>query len=271
MYEFPIVRTTFFDRAALLKLSLEYQHQSEESDSIETFIFVDPHPEYKVIKEYDYVIESRYKRINWSINQGKYCWYSAVDSVFQNTNAEYILSIEDDIIISKDYIKICKQIIKDQILETYKDILYFHIGAWIKPFGDKNKIVRSKASSRSILINRDKFNIITEWIKNNPDIIDNDHMISDILKYHNMTTIAPKMNRHGHFGIYGWSAAGKFKDQRGQSSIFTNQICFNDLYNLLSKSCLSGEKLLELNGNKNSQYFWDFDPNIQYNNLIYEL
>lgn len=265
-----IVRTTFHDRAAMLKLSLEYQKQSKLSDNYNTYIFVDPHPEHGFVSDFDSVITKDYFRINWKTNQNKYCWYNAIKHIFDNTDFEYVISIEDDIIISTDYLQICQQIIDDKILEEHHDILYFHIGAWLQPAGDINKIVRSQASSRSILINRNKFDIITNWINSN-SIIDNDHMMSDILKHNHFTTIAPKFNRHGHFGIYGWSSNGIHANTKGQNTIFENFINFDELYSILKKSCLNKNELLKLNQNKNSNYFWDFDPNISFTKLEYAL
>lgn len=265
-----IVRTTFHDRAAMLKLSLEYQNKANLSDKYDTYIFVDPHPEHGFISDFDSVITNDYFRINWETNQNKYCWYNAIKYIFDNTNFEYTISIEDDIIISSDYFQICQQIIDDKILEKYSDILYFHIGAWIEPVGDPNKIVRSKASSRSILINRSKFNIVKNWVDSN-SIVDNDHMMSDILNHNNFTTIAPKFNRHGHFGIYGWSSNGIHANMKGKDTIFENSINFNDLYSILKKSCLNKSELLKLNQNKNSQYFWNFDPKIQFTKLQYDI
>lgn len=268
--EICIVRTTFHDRAPMLQLSLEYQQLAQLSDQFDTYIFVDPHPKYLFTSDYDKVINQNYVRKNWLSNQGKFCWYNAIKYIFDTTNFDYIISIEDDIIISKDYLRLCKQIINDRILEIYSDILYFHIGAWVEPFGNVNKIVRSSASSRSILISRKKFEIIKNWINNN-DIIDNDHMMSDILKNHKMTTIAPKMNRHGHFGIYGWSASGIFNHTSSQEDVFDTKLSFYELYNKLKDSCLNKDKLCLLNKNKNASYFWNFDPNIDFTKLEYHL
>jgi hypothetical protein len=95
-------------------------------------------------------------------------------------------------------------------------------------------------------------------------------MISNILKYTNMTTIAPEMNRHGHFGVYGWSSNGVHMDNRGKVALFNN-ISHHELYNEIKNICLNGEKLLKMNQNKNPGYFWDFDPNIDFDKLEYVL
>lgn len=266
-----IIRTTFHDRASMLQLSLEYQKVAQLSDKFDTYIFVDPHPKYLFTSDYDKVITKNYIRKNWSTNQGKFCWYNAVKYIFDTTDIEYVISIEDDIIISTDYLRICKQIIQDKILKLYSDILYFHIGAWIEPFGNPNKIVRSSASSRSILIDRQKFELIKNWMTTNTNIIDNDHMMADILKHYSMTTIAPQMNRHGHFGIYGWSASGIFSHASSQKDVFNNELSFDELYNKLKHSCLNKEQLCLLNQNKNASYFWNFDPNIDFTKLEYNL
>jgi hypothetical protein len=166
----------------------------------------------------------------------------------------------------------CEELaLHDAALEKDDHILYFHIGAWEKPKGNPNKIVRSGVSSRSILINRKKFAIITKWVEEQKDIIDNDHMMKDVLDNYKMTTIAPETNRHGHVGIYGWSATDIHADERGQQSLFHKPLTHEQLYTILKDSCLSGNKLLELNHNKNPNYFWDFDPNINFTKLEYVL
>lgn len=264
-----IVRPTYYDRSAMLQLSLEFQQQSDCAEEFDTFVFVDPHPLHGYTEEYDSVINTMYNRINWPRNSGKYSWYDSVKYIFDNSDYNYVLSIEDDIIISKDYLKLCKKIVHDKVLDNHS-VLYFHIGAWEKPKGNPNKILRSGASSRSILINRTKFHIIEKWIKNN-NLKDNDHMVFDILHEYNMTTVAPEMNRHGHFGIYGWSSNHKFGNIDGQKSIFDKDIDHDDLYKLLKNNCMSGDQLLLLNNNKSSKYFWDFNPNISFDTIQYQL
>lgn len=266
-----IIRTTYYDRSAMLQLSLEYQKDATNSEDFETYVFVDPHTEHGIVSDYDKVITDEYSRVDWPKNSGKYNWYDAVKYIFDNTNYDYVLSIEDDVLISKDYLKLCNQLYHDGALIKDDDILYFHIGAWGEFVGDLNKIVRSRASSRSIMIYRKKFEIVKNWIEQQKKIIDNDHVISDILRYHQMTTIAPKANRHAHIGIYGWSANHIHGDNSGQSRLFEKPLTHEELYLLLKQNCLSGEKLRELNKNKNPDYFWDFDPNVNFTTLEYNL
>jgi hypothetical protein len=151
-----IVRSTYYDRSAMLQLSLEYQNNSENSDKFQTYVFVDPHPIHGYSVDYDKVITDKYIRINWPRNSGKYSWYDSVKFTFDNTDYDYVISIEDDILISKDYLMLCEQLCQDRALDK-DDILYFHIGAWEKPKGNPNKIIRSATSIRSCLISRFKF------------------------------------------------------------------------------------------------------------------
>ena len=266
-----IIRTTYYDRSAMLQLSLEYQKDATNSEDFETYVFVDPHAEHGIVSDYDKVITDEYNRIDWPKNSGKYSWYDAAKYILDNTNYDYVLSIEDDVLISQDYLMVCKQLHSDGALAKDDNILFFHIGAWEKPKMNPNKIVRSGVSSRSILIYRKKFEIIKKWVEEKKDTVDNDHMISDILKHHSMTTIAPETNRHAHIGIYGWSASRIHGDNSGQSRLFEKPLTHEELYLLLKQNCLSGEKLRELNKNKNPDYFWDFDPNINFTKLEYTL
>lgn len=269
-----IARTTYYDRSAFLKLSLEYQNQAQDNIDFNTYIFVDPHPKYGFVSDYDRIITSEYQRINWTENRGKYSWYDSIKYIFDNTKYEYIISIEDDILISKDYLMICKEIANENSpMIKNDDILFFHIGAWEKPKGDPNKIVRSRASLRSCLINRSKF---FTHIKPYYDILKDkifglDIDLQKILDTKNMCTIAPETNRHGHIGIYGWSSNNIHKDMNGQRSLFEKPLSHDELYNLLRKYCLSGNDLIRLNQYKNPKYFWDFDPNINFKELYYQL
>jgi hypothetical protein len=266
-----IARPTYYDRSAMLQLSLEYQKDATNSENFETYVFVDPRPEHGIVSDYDQVITDEYNRIDWKQNSGKYSWYDSVKYIFHNTSYEYVLSIEDDVLISKDYLRMCEQLaLHDGALSKDDNILYFHIGAWESPRGNPNKIIRSSASSRSILIHRSKFEVVKDWVATS-SIIDNDHMISNILKNKSMTTIAPQMNRHGHIGIYGWSATHKHADADGQESLFGHKLSHDELYSVLKMNCLSGQSLLKLNQNKNPDYFWDFDPNINFTKLEYNL
>jgi hypothetical protein len=266
-----IARTSFYDRAPMLKLSLEYQQQVKNNEDYHTYVFIDPHPSNGYSIEYDNIITKDYTRINWANNQGKYCWYNAINYLFENTSIEYVISIEDDIIVSYDYLNLCQQIINDSILERYENILYFHIGALGKPRGNKNKVVRSQACSRSILISRSKFLIIKQYIEKQGIKVDNDNVIASLLTDYRMTTIAPEMNRSGHFGIYGWSSNRIHGNQNGKKTIFSDEVSFNQLYELLKCTCLNGQALYTLNNNQVKEYFWDFDPNINFENLIYEI
>ena len=102
-------------------------------------------------------------------------------------------------------------------------------------------------------------------------MVDNNHMISEILNSKGMTTIAPEYNRHSHFGIYGYTVNGKHGNLEGQSSLFSKNKSHEDLYELLKKSCLKGKKLASLNKNQNPRYFWDFDPNVDYDLISYSI
>jgi hypothetical protein len=267
-----IVRPTYYDRSAMLQLSLEHQKNAENSENFQTYIFVDPHSKYGYSADYDNVITEEYIRINWSKNSGKYSWYDSVKYIFDNTDYEYVLSIEDDVLISRDYLRMCVQLSEDKVVSKYDNILYFHIGAWEKPKGNPNKIIRSSASIRSCLINRFKF---FRYIKKYYDILKKNKIhgldldIKNILVNNKMTAIAPEVNRHAHIGVYGWSAMQIQADSKGQKSLFDKPLCHEEMYYLLKESCLSGSRLLELNQNKNPNYFWDFDPNINFNKLEY--
>jgi len=253
----------------MLQLSLEYQKEADISDNFETYIFVDPHNEHGIVSDYDKIITDEYKRINWTKNSGKYSWYDSVKCIFDNTDYDYVLSIEDDVLISKDYLRMCEQLFHDGALSKDDNILCFHIGKWEKPRGDSNKIVRSRSSLRSCLINRFKF---FKYIKPYYDSLTKNQALGldldmqRILEINNLTTIAPETNRHAHIGIYGWSAT-----KEGQCFLFKKPLTHEELYSLLKQNCLSGNALIELNQNKSPDYFWDFDPDINFTKLEYDL
>jgi len=271
-----IIRNTFGDRYPFLRLSLEYQEKAQCLYNTETFIFIDPHPQNGISSDYNNSFLNNYIKIEFENHKARYSWYLATKYMFNNYQYEYVLSIEDDIIISRDYLLMCDDIMKSKILEQENNVLYFHIGAWEKPHGDINKIISSGSSSRSILIHRSKFGIIENFIninyKNQNNMkIGNDSILNSLLKEKNMRTIAPEYNRHGHFGIYGWSSSGVHADYDGQKSIFEEVIDSESLYETIKDACLDGSKLMHLNRNKNPRYFWDFDPNVQFEKLEYEI
>jgi hypothetical protein len=272
--KFCIIRNTFGDRAPFLKLSLEYQEQAYHPYDIKTFIFIDHDPKNGISSDYNDPFFDNYVKIVFENHKARQSWYLANKYIYDNYQYEYVLSIEDDVIISSDYLLMCEDIVKSQILEKENDILYFHIGAWEKPYGNINKIVSSQASSRSILIHKNKFDLIKTFMgtyDKNQDYmkIGNDKIMSRVLEENKMKTIAPQYNRHGHFGIYGWSSNGIYANYDGQKSIFEKPVSSECLYQMVKTACLDGSKLLDLNGNKNPQYFWDFDPNIQFEKLEY--
>jgi hypothetical protein len=268
-----IVRNTFGDRSPFLKLSLEYQEQARHPYDMDTFIFIDPHPENGISPDYNNSFFNSYVKIAFENHKRRRSWYLANKYMYDNYGYEYVLSIEDDVITSHDYLFMCEEIMSSKILEQENDILYFHIGAWEKPHGNINKIVPSQASSRSILMQRNKFDLIIDFMNVNTEDqeVGNDSIISALLKEKNMKTIAPEHNRHGHFGIYGWSSAGLHADHNGQKSIFDEPVSSEKLYEMVKDACLDGSKLLDLNKNKNPEYFWDFDPHVNFEKLEYDL
>jgi hypothetical protein len=258
----------------MLQISLEYQKAADYSDKFETYIFIDPHSEHGIVSDYDKVITNEFNRIDWTQNSGKYSWYDAVKYIFDNTNYNYVLSIEDDVLISKDYLRLCQQLHYDEALTKDDTILYFHIGAWGQTRGDVNRIVRSQSSIRSSMIHKTKFYKYVQPYYENYNvnkILGLDLDLQKILDINNLTTIAPEANRHGHIGVYGWSATNKHADNTGKISVFGDAIGHNELYQILNESCLSGDKLRKLNQNKNPDYFWNFDPDINFTQLKYDL
>lgn len=277
MNDVCIVRNTFYDRSAFLQISVEYQEAIDESEDFHTYIFIDPHPEHGVVDSYDDICNKhkRYTKIFLDDNKNKLSWYYGLHFIFSAyPKYNYIISIEDDIILSKDYIRLCKQLIHDWAINKDDNILMFHAGAWGTPSGNENTIVRSSSSVRSSMITRKKFyQYIDPYYQSmNIDQIElTDIAIKNILDQNKMSTICPEMNRHGHFGVYGWTSNGYHGDIRGQSSIFSEKLTHDELYTKMKDICLDGAKLLELNQNHNPNYFWDFDPNINFTKLDYKL
>lgn len=267
-----IIRNTFGDRSPFLQVSLENQEEAEFPFKINTFIFIDPDPQENISPDYDKDFFSEYEQIRFSDHKERMSWYFANKYIFDNYEYEYVLSIEDDVLISKDYIKICDEIIKNEILNNYENILFFHIGAWEEPKGNTNDIVFSGASSRSILISRNKFKLIEEFVQSqNPTgRVGNDALLSRIMSENKMKAIAPKCNRHGHFGVYGWSSSGLGADIQGQKSVFDRKYSHEELYQILKESCFDKEKLLKLNQFRNPRYFWNFNPNMHFEKLVYK-
>jgi hypothetical protein len=265
-----IVRNTFNDRAVFLKISKEYQEAAAFSDHLETFVFVDPHPEGGISSEYDQVIPEDWKRINFEHNVGSFSWYKSLKHVFENHDYDHLITMEDDVIVSRDYFKMCLAVVNSGALER-EDVLFFHAGAWQKPEGPPGLIVRSSSSTRSTLIRReDFFRHIDAFYREGSAFSGFDLDVQTILDSSKITSMAPKRNRHGHIGVYGWSSNGVCADNRGQSSIFSSLPSFDEFYSVMKESCQDGQALLNLNGGKNPGYFWDFDPDMDFDRLDFE-
>jgi hypothetical protein len=264
-----IVRNTFDDRAVFFKVSKDYQDAAFFSDQFDNFVFADPHPERGISFEYDHVIPADWKRINFEYNVGVFSWYKSLRHVFENYDYDHLITIEDDVILSRDYFKMCLAVVNSGVLE--KDVLFFHPGAWQKPDGDPNLIVRSSSSIRSTLIRRENFfKYVDAFYREATTVSGGDLDVQKILDSSNITSISPKRNRHGHIGVYGWSSSGIYADNRGQSAIFSSRPSFYEFYSVMRESCQNGQALLNLNGGKNSGYFWDFDPDMDFDRLEFE-
>ena len=266
-----IVRNTFDDRAVFFKISKEYQETASFSDQFDNFVFVDPHPERGISQEYDQVIPENWKRTDFDRNVGVFSWYKSLKHVFENYHYDYLITIEDDVIVSRDYFKMCLAVVDSGALEK-DDLMFFHAGAWQKPEGAPDLIVRSSSSIRSTLIRReDFFRHVDAFYRKAPTVSGGDLDVQTILDSSKITSISPKRNRHGHIGVYGWSSSGVHADNRGQSSIFPSRPSFDEFYSVMKKSCQNGQELLNLNGGKNSGYFWDFDPDMDFDQLEFKL
>lgn len=270
-----LIRNTFGDRSPFLRLSLEYQNDIRKISNYNTWIFIDPKSDQQVDESYNSAFFNQYTKYVFENHKGRQSWYLATKYMFDNYDYEYLLSVEDDVILSYDYINLCSKIIEDRVL-LKDNILYMHPGAWEEPKGDPNLIVYSGVSSRSILIHREKFRLVQQHIESNQKIIEsdktgNDSLLLQVCQKLQQRPIAPIYNRHAHFGIYGWSSLGVHSDSRGRISLFKNNETEEHIYELLKTSCFDGAKLLALNNNKNPKYFWNFDPNINFTQLVYRL
>lgn len=267
-----IIRNSFGDRSAFLRLSLEYQKKIRLSDDLRVFLFLDPHPEHGLDSSFKHIDLEPYTKIVFENHKNRKSWFLATKYIFDYYNYDYVLSIEDDVILSYDYLELCLEIIKDKILENENKVLYMHPGAWEKPTGNINQIVYSGNSSRSILIHKSKFNKIVKYLSDhNVNAVGNDGLLNLITQHTNTKAISPKYNRHAHFGVYGWSSNRIHGSLSGKGIIFEENIDQTCLYDIMKQICFDGSKLSELNNNKNPRYFWDFDPNIQFSKLEYKV
>ena len=256
-----ILRNSFWGRAPLLKLSLEWQEKCDGHEQFKTHVYVDPHNFWGFTKKEFNLVTKDYKV--FPARQNRRSWTVATQELFSSYPYEYILSIEDDVILSKDYFKLCLKLIESEEFHR-DDVLYFHPGGWMSPKGDKNLIITSGISSRSILIQREKFfKYVWPAFLRNSKIKTSDMFLGEIKERNELKVLTPQYNRHGHFGVWGFSANAIFDFSQGRRQIFPG-MDFYKIYEILKDSCLSGEKLRRLNQGRNPRYFWDFDPNVMF-------
>jgi hypothetical protein len=177
------------------------------------------------------------------------------------SGADFILSVEDDVLLSHDFLEICHWAIRETEFAEHPKLLFLHAGAWAAPSGDRNLFLYSGPSSRAILLTREKFfrHIYHAFQKTRDPIASNDWFLSSILQGGRLAAVCPNHNRHAHIGVYGFSAAGKEQRFATRSSVF-GDLSAQEITAKLRAVSLSQSGLLALNPTANPAYFWDFNP-----------
>ena len=275
-------------RPAMLKLSLDFQKNSVDSELVKTIFFVD--------KSHNSVQDSQVESVAKEFNLDKEIilrekpygyfknWFESLKYIFGNCEADCAVMIEDDCIFSYDIFVLIKYIC-DNFMSS-DNIFGFHGGYLTCTLDNKMSnllgvstglqtilcgVFREhfykyvdKIATEDLYMNRGKYfdsifdkNIVWKYFENEEDFkLRRDHMgydvfIACVANQNNFNFIYPIRRRSSHIGIHGvhLDCTNEFKSKN-----------FLEQYQLLKKACLSGAELKKLSLDLSNYTLVDFDP-----------
>ena len=247
----PILRPCW-NRPEMLRLSLEYQEKNLCGDQFKTYFFVDyPQSEevLSVIDNYNGNKEVILRKARLDLTPNI---LTAYRYLFGDLKANYVAIIEDDIIISKDWLKMVLWFTENDCDEN---VLAFNAGTLMdkKCVGDMSKLkyIDWYYSCASVISKRmfDKYMLphCCEEYYNNKDIylrknfpgilegklLDQAGLFRRVRMKNDLKILCPVFRRFGHIGVYG----------RFQGESPFEKLSTEERYNVLKKICHSGEEL----------------------------
>jgi len=267
----PILRPCF-QRPEMLRLSLEFQRQNMCQSEFMTFFFADYSANEEVMSvlsthKQDKAIIMRKERLDLTPNiLEAYKW------LFANLSTNYVAIIEDDIIVSRDWLKMMLFFI-NSLDKT--NVLALNAGDLRdkKLAGDKSVIKNNDwYFSCASIISREMFEkYILPHCKpeyyNNKDaylrkhfpgmlegkLLDQAGLFRRVRMRYNLKVLCPVFRRFGHIGVYG-----RFQ---GGSPLYGKET--QERYKILKNACCSQVELEKWVSQKTGN-FVDFEPNTDF-------
>jgi hypothetical protein len=272
----PILRPCF-QRPEMLQLSLEFQEQNQCQDKFMTFFFADNPSDPEIIPilnkhAYPKSIIMRGSRLDLTPNiLEAYKW------LFENIKTDFVAIIEDDIIVSQDWLKMMLWFARNNKDEN---VMAFNAGdlrdkelagdlqeiKYINWYYSCASIISRNIFEKYILPhckqeyyqNKDKY-----LRKHFPGILegqllDQAGLFRRIRIKHGLKVICPVYRRFGHIGVYG-------RFQRGSP---LGDLATKERYEILKNACRS-RKELEKWVEWKSGNFVDFNENTDFNGQLH--
>jgi hypothetical protein len=272
----PILRPCF-QRPEMLQLSLEFQEQNQCQDEFMTFFFADHPADIEIMPvlaahSHPKAIIMRDARLDLTPNiLEAYKW------LFENIKTDYVAIIEDDIIVSQDWLKMMLWFAKNNKDEK---VMAFNAGDLRDKAlaGDLREIkyidwYYSCASmvSRAVFEKYVLPHSNQEYYKNKDtylrkhfpgilegQLLDQAGLFRRIRIKHNLKVVCPVYRRFGHVGVYG-----RFQGESPLGKYTTSQ-----RYDVLKKACHSKTEL-ERWAKWKSGNFVDFNENTEFNGQLH--
>ncbi len=261
-----------YNRPAMLKLSLELQEKAEGVQDYLTVFCVDDSEEneknLEVIDDYRFskkiIKRKEHFGLTKNILEGlKYC--------FEESKADYVTVIEDDCVISNDYLKYieyCSTHFYDDDVFAICSINYIINSlkedktkvrkvAWFYPLSYTiKKEVYDKYISPHVGKKQyydDPISYLnTHFSEYQGRFYDVAGLFQRIRAHFDLECIIPYVIRVNHIGVYG----------RNQGDSEFKELSFEEQYKILKSSYKSHNKLIKLTNNRYSNNFWDFNSNL---------
>jgi hypothetical protein len=267
-----IVRTAW-KRPAILKLSLESQMNADLFEDTKTIIFVDKSSAQNtkditdVINGFDADIEIVFREEHYGVNKNP---LEAFKYVYDKYGVEYLVLIEEDVLVAKDFFSLLKYCMDQGWF--WKEKCMGMVGGFD---GDKwgtdiNKIHLAKwFDTRLMALNKENFykyvevHCNQEYYRTPMDYINRcfnetkyytfDWLLGRLTQDNELFCIFPEIHRYGYIGVFG---SGTSKSEIEQKS-------YQEQYEILKQSQYCASLLTKISAPNNQAIFRDFDPNIK--------
>lgn len=301
-----IVRTVF-QRPVLLKLSLEAQCKAIGVENTETFFFVDVSKDavfvknneikkdtleknLEIINEYKYNKSTVVRETNFGVNKNT---FEGWKYVFDNYDDNFLIHIEEDALISNDFIKLCQYCIDKKWIK--ENCFGVAAGTYHVNKGDMKQNLQLVGygggfCGRLHLIPRWSFDkLIRPHLSEDysdwkyiygcyKDFIDNhcngafnhlnpnggwigaDVLLSVLWRKHKCTSIVPVRTRYGYVGVF-WN----YRKYGG--TVELNTFEYEEQYKILKDALVNASNFCKY-ANDAERRFWEWDGNVDFGDKL---